>query len=137
MCRPFGKPARIGTLRVRKGRLYRASERRIGKFERAGGGTLLLDEISEMAYPLQAKLLRAIQEREVDRHRGTGTGARRCEDRRHDEQGPSCRAFRQGRFREDLYYRLNVFPIILPPSGKGERTSCPLPSSSCESCLRR
>jgi hypothetical protein len=66
-----GEPARIRTVRPREGRLHRRVARRIGKFEEASGGTLLLDEISEMDVRLQAKLLRAIQERVIDRVGGT------------------------------------------------------------------
>ncbi|ALA58331.1 sigma-54-dependent transcriptional regulator [Nitrospira moscoviensis] len=88
--------------------------RKIGKFEMAHTGTLLLDEISEMNLGLQAKLLRVLQEREVDRVGGRepvpvnirviATTNRTL-----------YREVEQGRFREDLYYRLNVFPITVPP----------------------
>lgn len=90
---------------------YKASA---GKFEQAQGGTLLLDEISEMDKSLQAKLLRVLQEREVERLGGSelisldvrvlATSNRTM----HDEVAT-------GNFREDLYYRLNVFPLELPP----------------------
>ncbi|MBH0195317.1 MAG: sigma-54-dependent Fis family transcriptional regulator, partial [Nitrospira sp.] len=88
--------------------------RKIGKFEMAHTGTLLLDEIGEMTMGLQAKLLRVLQEREVDRVGGRepvpvnirviATTNRTL-----------YREVEQNRFREDLYYRLNVFPITLPP----------------------
>ena len=97
-----------------KGAFTGAVARRIGKFEEANGGTLLLDEISEMDMRLQAKLLRAIQEREIDRVGGTtpvkidirliATSNRDLEDE-----------VRAKRFREDLYYRLNVVSIHMPP----------------------
>lgn len=84
-----------------------------GKFEQAEGGTILLDEISEMDLSLQAKLLRVIQEREVER---LGGGKMIPLDVR--VLATSNRNMREqvaaGRFREDLYYRLNVFPIELP-----------------------
>ena len=84
-----------------------------GKFEQAEGGTILLDEISEMDLMLQAKLLRVIQEREVER---LGGGKTIPLDVR--VLATSNRNMREqvnvGRFREDLYYRLNVFPIELP-----------------------
>ncbi|GAB4393683.1 MAG: hypothetical protein Tsb0032_14040 [Kiloniellaceae bacterium] len=96
-----------------KGSFTGAVTRRIGKFEEANGGTLLLDEISEMHPRLQAKLLRAIQEREIDRVGGSqpikvnirllATSNRDLEE-----------AVRNGSFREDLYFRLNVVNIQLP-----------------------
>jgi two-component system, response regulator FlrC len=97
-----------------KGAFTGAIARRIGKFEEADGGTLLLDEISEMDLRLQAKLLRAIQERVIDRVGGSkpvpvnirilATSNRNLQD---DVQS--------GKFREDLYYRLNVVNLQLPP----------------------
>ncbi len=97
-----------------KGAFTGAVARRIGKFEEASGGTLLLDEISEMDLRLQAKLLRAIQEREIDRVGGTtpikvdirllATSNRNLEDE-----------VKAKRFREDLYFRLNVVNLNLPP----------------------
>ncbi|HTP78747.1 MAG TPA: sigma-54 dependent transcriptional regulator [Rhizomicrobium sp.] len=96
-----------------KGAFTGAVARRIGKFEEANGGTLLLDEISEMDARLQAKLLRAIQEREIDRVGGTkpvrvdiriiATSNRDLAD-----------AVKHGFFREDLLYRLNVVNLRLP-----------------------
>ena len=97
-----------------KGAFTGAVARRIGKFEEATGGTLLLDEISEMHPRLQAKLLRAIQEREIDRVGGTSpiridirliaTSNRDLEEE-----------VRKGGFREDLYFRLNVVNLRIPP----------------------
>jgi two-component system response regulator FlrC len=85
-----------------------------GKFEQAQGGTLLLDEISEIPLLLQAKLLRVLQEREVER-----LGARTAVPLDVRILATSNRRLREdvgaGRFREDLYYRLNVFPITLLP----------------------
>jgi DNA-binding NtrC family response regulator len=96
-----------------KGAFTGAVARRIGKFEEANGGTLLLDEISEMDPHLQAKLLRVIQEREIDRVGGTqpikvdirliATSNRDLEE-----------AIRDGTMREDLFYRLNVVNIEVP-----------------------
>ena len=97
-----------------KGAFTGAIARRIGKFEEANGGTLLLDEISEMDVRLQAKLLRAIQERVIDRVGGTkpvpvdiriiATSNRNLAE-----------AARHGSFREDLLFRLNVVNLRLPP----------------------
>ncbi|WP_138379777.1 sigma-54-dependent transcriptional regulator [Luteithermobacter gelatinilyticus] len=98
-----------------KGAFTGAVARRIGKFEEANGGTLLLDEISEMDIRLQAKLLRAIQEREIDRVGGSG-GPVKVDIRiiattnrnLHEE-------VKKGTFREDLLFRLNVVNLNLPP----------------------
>jgi len=97
-----------------KGAFTGAACRRLGKFELAHHGTLLLDEISEMPLPLQAKLLRVLQEKEIDRVGGvrpipiaTRVIATSNIDLRE--------AVNQGRFREDLYYRINVIPLTLPP----------------------
>lgn len=96
-----------------KGSFTGAIGRKIGKFELASGGTLLLDEISEMELGLQAKLLRALQEGEIDRVGGTetvkvdvrviATTNRNLED-----------WVKEGKFRQDLYFRLNVIPLRLP-----------------------
>ncbi len=85
-----------------------------GKFEQAQGGTLLLDEVSEMDLALQAKLLRVLQEREVERI--GGRELIRLDVRILATSNRNLRAeVEAGRFREDLYYRLNVFPLNLPP----------------------
>ncbi|MCL4492998.1 MAG: sigma-54 dependent transcriptional regulator [Nitrospirae bacterium] len=108
-----------------KGAFTGALERRAGKFELAGRGTLLLDEISEMAYPLQAKLLRAIQEREIDRIGGRSpipVDVRIIATTNKD----LLSEVKKGRFREDLYYRLNVFPIKLPPLRERREDILPL-----------
>lgn len=97
-----------------KGAFTGAIEKKIGKMELADGGTILFDEISEMDIQLQAKLLRAIQEKEIDPVGGknplpvdvrilatTNRELRKCVDEK--------------KFREDLFYRLNVIPIKLPP----------------------
>ena len=97
-----------------KGAFTGAVARRIGKFEEADGGTLLLDEISEMDIRLQAKLLRAIQEREIDRVGGktpVRVNIRIIATSNRDLQAEA----RAGRFREDLFYRLNVVNLQLPP----------------------
>jgi two-component system response regulator FlrC len=91
-----------------------AYQSRPGKFEQAQGGTLLLDEISEMDLGLQAKLLRVLQEREVERlgsHEIIPLDVRVVATTNRNLREQVNRA----RFREDLYYRLNVFPLLLPP----------------------
>ena len=97
-----------------KGAFTGATERRIGRFELADGGTLLLDEISEINISMQAKLLRVLQESEFERVGGTKTlkvKVRIIATTNRDLK----QEIKNGRFREDLYYRLNVFPIDLPP----------------------
>lgn len=97
-----------------KGAFTGAVARRIGKFEEANGGTLLLDEVSEMDFRLQAKLLRAIQERLIDRVGGSKpvpVNIRILATSNRDLQT----AVREGRFREDLLFRLNVVNLKLPP----------------------
>ncbi len=89
---------------------YKASP---GKFEQAQGGSLLLDEISEMDLALQAKLLRVLQEREVERLGGSQTIKLDVRVIATSNR-PMAEAVAAGRFREDLYYRLNVFPINMP-----------------------
>jgi DNA-binding NtrC family response regulator len=96
-----------------KGAFTGAVSRRIGKFEEANGGTLLLDEISEMDVRLQAKLLRAIQERVIDRVGGTAPV--KVDIRIIATSNRSlAEAVKQGAFREDLLYRLNVVTLRIP-----------------------
>ncbi len=100
-----------------KGAFTGAHKARPGKFEQANGGTLLLDEITEMPIDLQAKLLRVLQEREVERLGGSGlidldVRVIATTNRALPEEVAA------GRFRQDLYYRLNVFPLELPPLRK-------------------
>ncbi len=96
-----------------KGAFTGATGAHAGKFEQATGGTLLLDEISEMDFGLQAKLLRVIQEKEVER-----IGGRNVIPLDVRVLATTNRDLRQyvadGKFREDLYYRLNVFPLHIP-----------------------
>ena len=97
-----------------KGSFTGANERRIGRFELADGGTLLLDEIGEISPEMQAKLLRVLQESEFERVGGSKTikvDVRVIATTNRDLK----REVKEGNFREDLYYRLNVFPIHLPP----------------------
>ncbi|MBW8688349.1 sigma 54-interacting transcriptional regulator [Chitinophaga sp. B61] len=97
-----------------RGSFTGAVERRIGKFELANHGTLFLDEIGEMPLDLQVKLLRAIQEKEIERIGGKSTiktDVRIIAATNRNLQ----KEVAEGRFRSDLFYRLNVFPIVLPP----------------------
>ena len=96
-----------------KGSFTGAITRKIGRFEQAGGGTLFLDEIADMSLALQAKILRAVQEREIERVGGAETipvNVRLIAATNRDLK----EAIKQGRFREDLYYRLAVVVIRLP-----------------------
>jgi formate hydrogenlyase transcriptional activator len=97
-----------------KGSFTGASERRVGRFELADGGTIFLDEIGEVPPDVQVKLLRVLQEREIERVGGNktiGVDVRVVAATNRDLKG----AVAAGKFRQDLFYRLNVFPIDLPP----------------------
>ncbi len=97
-----------------KGAFTGAIRQHLGKFELASGGTLFLDEIGDLRYELQAKLLRAIQESEIERVGGTHpikTEFRLIAATNTDLES----AVKAGTFREDLYYRLNVIPLRMPP----------------------
>ncbi|MCD9017683.1 sigma-54-dependent transcriptional regulator [Parachryseolinea silvisoli] len=97
-----------------KGSFTGASERHIGKFEQASGGTIFLDEVGEMPFELQVKLLRVLQEREIERigSRSTIKVDIRVIAASNKDLGKEVAA---GRFRMDLFYRLNVFPLHMPP----------------------
>jgi transcriptional regulator with PAS, ATPase and Fis domain len=97
-----------------RGAFTGAHKQQLGKFELAAGGTLFLDEIGDLRLDLQAKLLRAIQEGEIERVGGSKpirTDFRLVIATNVDLE----RAVKEGRFREDLYYRINVIPIRMPP----------------------
>jgi DNA-binding NtrC family response regulator len=97
-----------------RGAFTGAHKQQLGKFELAAGGTLFLDEIGDLPMDLQAKLLRAIQEGEIERVGGQKpikTDFRLIAATNIDLE----KAVKEGRFREDLYYRVNVIPIRLPP----------------------
>ena len=96
-----------------KGAFTGAQAAQPGKFEQAQGGTILLDEISEMPLGLQAKLLRVLQEREVERVGGKKPVALDIRVLATSNRD-MLKEVAAGRFREDLYYRLNVFPIAIP-----------------------
>lgn len=97
-----------------KGAFTGATQRRIGKFEQAAGGTLFLDEIAEMPAPLQAKLLRVLEEFQIERVGGEHPIEVNfrliCATNRN-----LAEEIRRGRFRQDLFFRINVFTIELPP----------------------
>jgi two-component system NtrC family response regulator len=97
-----------------KGAFTDASEAKAGQFELANGGTLFLDEIAEMPYGVQAKLLRALQEKEVRRlgaSKSIKIDIRVVSATNADLQ----KKIENGEFREDLYYRLNTIPLHIPP----------------------
>ncbi|QMW04177.1 sigma 54-interacting response regulator [Spirosoma foliorum] len=97
-----------------KGSFTGATEKRIGRFEQADGGTIFLDEIGEMPVELQVKLLRVLQEKEIERIGGQSSikiNVRIIAATNRNLE----KEVAEGRFRLDLYYRLNVFPVSLPP----------------------
>ena len=97
-----------------RGSFTGAHKQQLGKFELAAGGTLFLDEIGDLRFDLQAKLLRAIQQGEIERVGGMKpikTDFRLVTATNVDLE----KAVKDGRFREDLYYRINVIPIRMPP----------------------
>jgi DNA-binding NtrC family response regulator len=97
-----------------KGSFTGATNKHIGKFQEADGGTLFLDEVAELPLDMQVKLLRAIQEGEVDpigSRRPVKVNVRLISATNRN----MIEMVKQGQFREDLYYRLNVFPILVPP----------------------
>ena len=97
-----------------KGAFTGATTRRVGAFERADGGTILIDEIGNLPYPLQGTLLRVLQEREIQRIGGTApvsVDIRVIAATNKDLE----RAVKAGEFREDLFYRVAAFPIVIPP----------------------
>jgi len=97
-----------------KGSFTGATDKHLGKFQEADGGTLFLDEIGELRLDMQVKLLRALQEGEVDpvgSKRPVKVDVRIISATNRD----LAELTRQGQFREDLYYRLNAFPIVIPP----------------------
>jgi transcriptional regulator with GAF, ATPase, and Fis domain len=107
-----------------RGSFTGAMDRRIGKFELAHHSTLFLDEIGEMPLELQVKLLRALQEKEIERIGGRstiGVDVRIIAATNRDLK----KEMEEGRFRADLYYRLNIFPICLPPL-RNRRDDIPL-----------
>ncbi len=97
-----------------RGAFTGAVARRVGYFERADGGTLLLDEIGDMPPAMQAKLLRVLQEREIQRLGSTASIGVDVQIVAATNQDLDA-AMREGRFREDLFYRIAAFPLVVPP----------------------
>lgn len=108
-----------------KGAFTGAVHSQPGKFEQAQRGTLLLDEVSEMPLALQAKLLRVLQEKEVERVGGRKVISLDVRVIATSNRDISAMVA-SGEFREDLYYRLNVFPIVVPPLRERPRDILPL-----------
>src|SRR5690606_9365481 len=97
-----------------KGSFTGATQQRKGRFEQADGGTIFLDEVGELSPATQVKLLRVLQERELERVGGNRTI--KVDVRVITATSQNLEAMiESGRFRLDLYYRLNVFPILMPP----------------------
>lgn len=119
-----------------RGAFTGAVERRQGRFELADGGTLFLDEVGELPLPTQASLLRALQEGEFERVGGTRTLKTdvRVIAATHRNL---ARLVEEGRFRADLYYRLNVFPIALPPLRERRRDIPELVAAFLEQLSKR
>jgi len=108
-----------------KGAFTGAQQSQPGKFEQAQGGTLLLDEVTEMPLALQAKLLRVLQEREVERVGGRKSIALDVRVLATSNRDLDAEVKRGG-FREDLYYRLNVFPLVMPALRERKEDIVPL-----------
>ncbi|RJX28397.1 MAG: AAA family ATPase [Desulfarculus sp.] len=107
-----------------KGAFSGATEPRAGLLERAQGGSLFMTDITSLGPPLQAKLLRVLQERQYERLGGSQTRSSQARILAASRQDLAA-AVEQGQFRQDLYYRLNVFPITLPPLAR-RREDIPL-----------
>lgn len=119
-----------------KGAFTGANASRQGWFERADGGTLLLDEIGELSLPAQIRLLRALQEGEIQRVGGNNiihVNVRVIAATHRDLP----KMVQSGRFREDLWYRLNVFPVLLPPLRERKSDMPELTAHFCERAAHR
>ncbi len=119
-----------------KGAFTGATDKRIGKFELAHGGTIFLDEIGELPLELQPKLLRVLQEKEIERVGGRGPLA--ADVRIIAATNRNLQAeVAAGRFRADLFYRLNVFPVKLPPLRDRKEDLLPLATHFLERIAKK
>jgi len=114
-----------------KGAFTDASEAKAGQFELANGGTLFLDEIGEMPYAVQAKLLRALQEKEV-RRLGSSKSIKIDIRVVSATNANLTDKIKEGQFREDLYYRLNTIPLHIPPLKERKDEILQIAESMCE-----
>lgn len=114
-----------------KGAFTDASEAKAGQFEQANGGTLFLDEIGEMPYGVQAKLLRALQEREV-RRLGSSKSIKIDIRIISATNAKLLEKIKNGEFREDLYYRLNTIPLHIPPLRERKDEIIEIANAVCE-----
>ena len=107
-------PSRQRALRSREGRLHRGCRQKEGRFERANKGTIFLDEIGELPLQAQIRLLRVLENEEIERVGGTSSV--RVDIRVISATNRNLQEMvASGEFREDLWFRLNVFPIAIPP----------------------
>lgn len=114
-----------------KGSFTDALESKAGQFELAEGGTLFLDEIAEMPYPLQAKLLRVLQEREI-RRLGAAKSIKIDVRIICATNADLNTKIKEGNFREDLYYRLNTIPLFIPPLRERREEIFPIAKAALE-----
>ena len=119
-----------------KGAFTDAKEAKAGKFEMADGGTLFLDEIGELPIDLQAKLLRAIQEREIQRLGSSKTI--KVDVRIVSATNASLsQKIKDKEFREDLYYRLNTIPLLIPPLRERKEEILPIATNVLEGTISK
>lgn len=119
-----------------KGAFTDASEAKAGQFELANGGTLFLDEIGEMPYSLQAKLLRALQEKEI-RRLGSSKSIKIDIRVISATNANLTQKIAAGEFREDLYYRLNTIPLHIPPLRERRSEILPIAMAFCEASAKK
>jgi two-component system, NtrC family, response regulator len=119
-----------------KGAFTDAQTSKVGRFELASGGTLFLDEIAEMPYPLQSKLLRVLQDKEITRL--GGTKPIKIDVRIISATNVNIdRNIKDGLFREDLYYRLNTIPVKIPPLRERQEEIVPIAEMTLASTAKK